>query len=112
MTELIDKVKSAISQATDEFHRQMAETPDMVLAFHHSGKTLPEMRAKAAIKATIEGLIEICKISTFEVTNTFENLSPDLRGTFREALEKDLKDAAISFLEAILNPAPVSEEVE
>lgn len=113
MSNLITAVKAAISQATDEFHQQMANTPDAVLALHHSGKTLPEMRARAAINATIEGIIEICKASTFEVTNTFENLPPELARNLSGLIEEDFKDATIAFLEALLKPAraPVREGV-
>jgi hypothetical protein len=62
-----------------------------------------EYLARAAVKATLEGLIEVCKHSKFEVTHTFENLPPKLSEALVEMLQKDCRDATLSFLNAAIS---------
>jgi hypothetical protein len=96
MSELIAKVKAAISQATDEVHQQMANTPDVVLALHHSGKTLPDMRARAAIKVTLEHLLD--------------NVSPEMVDDGSEAADS-AKDEIVerNFLEGKPHPRAIAD---
>lgn len=59
MNPIIEKVKAAIRFATEQFEDEQRSIPHFVLAM--KGKTLPELRARAAIRATLEHLREDAK---------------------------------------------------
>lgn len=52
MTGIVETVARAQNEAAEEFHRQQTTIPHSVLAMR--GETLPHMRARAAIRATLE----------------------------------------------------------
>jgi len=90
MLDLVKKVKSAIAEATDEFHQQMENSPDVVLALTSSGRTLPEMRARAAIKATLDDRrVDVCNaIWSFIYGERRGNVNADDLSNFIEEVIK------------------------
>lgn len=58
---IVEHVKRAQEEATAIFHRQQATIPHSVLAMR--GETLPTMRARAAIRATLEYARERAKFN-------------------------------------------------
>lgn len=97
MSTLLTAVKTAIAAATEDFHRQMADTPDMVLALTSAGKTLPEMRARAAAKAVLDD-------RRADVCNAVWNF---VYGEMRGSVNADDLSA---FIEGVLKPKLTLDE--